>query len=128
MTIAELCLLGMVLLTILVLAPAKMGGRASFDNAYPRDPSFYTKGTRARALGAHQNGLEAFPLFATAVLLAEMRGVAQHTIDGLALAFLGARIAYAACYLGDRPTLRSIIWALALICNLTIFLLPVLAG
>ena len=128
MTIAELCLLGMVLLTYLVLAPAKLAGRGDFDNAYPRDPTFYTKGPRARALGAHQNGLEAFPLFAAAVLLAELRGVPQHTVDGLALAFLGARIAYAVCYLGDRPTLRSMIWALAFVCNLAIFLLPVLTG
>jgi len=128
MTIAELCLLGMVLLTLLVVTPAKVSGRHEFDNAYPRDPGFYVKGPRARALGAHQNGLEAFPLFATAVLLAEMRGVPQHIIDGLALAFLGARIAYAVCYLGDRPTLRSIIWTLALVCNLAIFLLPVLVG
>jgi len=128
MTIAELCLLGMVLLTYLVLAPAKLAGRDDFDNAYPRDPTFYTKGPRARALGAHQNGLEAFPLFAAAVLLAELRGVPQHTVDGLALAFLGARIAYAVCYLGDRPTLRSMIWALAFVCNLAIFLLPVLTG
>jgi uncharacterized MAPEG superfamily protein len=128
MTIAELCLLGMVLLTMLVLVPAKASGRREFNNAYPRDPSFYTKGPRARALGAHQNGLEAFPLFATAVLLAEMHGLPQHMIDGLALAFLGARIAYAVCYLGDRPTLRSVIWALAFVCNLAIFLLPVLVG
>ena len=128
MTIAELCLLGMVLLTLLVVTPAKVSGRREFDNAYPRDPGFYIKGPRARALGAHQNGLEAFPLFAAAVLLAELRGVPQHMIDGLALAFLGARIAYAVCYLGDRPTLRSIIWTLAFVCNLAIFLLPVLTG
>ena len=128
MTIAELCLLGMVLLTLLVVMPAKAAGRREFDNAYPRDPGFYKKGPRARALGAHQNGLEAFPLFATAVLLAEMRGVPQHIIDGLALAFLGARVAYAVCYLGDRPTLRSIIWTLAFVCNLAIFLLPVLVA
>jgi uncharacterized MAPEG superfamily protein len=128
MTIAELCLLGMVFLTLLVLAPGKYAGRREFDNAYPRDPSFYTKGLRARSQGAHQNGLEAFPFFAAAVLLAEMHGAPQHTIDGLALAFLGARVAYAVAYLGDRPTLRSIIWSLALLCNVAIFLLPVLVG
>lgn len=128
MTIAELCLLGMVLLTHLVLAPVKIAARGAFDNAYPRDPAFFTKGPRARALGAHQNGMEAFPLFAAAVLLAELHGVPQHTVDGLALAFLGARIAYAVCYLGDRPTLRSIIWTLAFACNVAIFLLPVLTG
>jgi len=126
MTIAELCLLGMVLLTYLVLGPAKFAGLREFDNSYPRDPAFYTRGPRARALGAHQNGLEAFPLFAAAVLLAELHGAPQHVIDGLALAFLGARIAYAVCYLGDRPSLRSLIWTLALVINLAIFLLPVL--
>jgi uncharacterized MAPEG superfamily protein len=128
MTIAELCLLGMVLLTYLVLGPAKFAGLREFDNSYPRDPAFYTKGPRARALGAHQNGLEAFPLFAAAVLLAELHGAPQHTIDGLALAFLGARIAYTVCYLGNRPSLRSMIWTLALVINLAIFLLPVLTG
>jgi uncharacterized MAPEG superfamily protein len=126
MTIAELCLLGMVLLTYLVLGPAKFAGLREFDNSYPRDPAFYTRGPRARALGAHQNGLEAFPLFAAAVLLAELHGAPQHMIDGLALAFLGARVAYAVCYLGDRPSLRSLIWTLALVINLAIFLLPVL--
>lgn len=126
MTIAELCLLGMVLLTYLVLGPAKFAGLREFDNSYPRDPAFYTRGPRARALGAHQNGLEAFPLFAAAVLLAELHGAPQHVIDGLALAFLGARIAYAVCYLGDRPSLRSLIWTLAFVINLAIFLLPVL--
>jgi uncharacterized MAPEG superfamily protein len=70
--------------------------------------------------------MEAFPLFAAAVLLAEMRGMPQHMIDGLALAFLGARIVYAVCYLGDRPSLRSMIWTLAFVCNVVIFLLPVL--
>jgi uncharacterized MAPEG superfamily protein len=126
MTIAELCLLGMVVLTIAAIGPAKFAGRREFDNANPRDPGFYTPGFRARSLGAHQNGLEAFPLFATAVLLAEFRGAPQHTIDALALAFLVARVAYVACYLGDRPTLRSVVWLAALACNVVIFLSPVL--
>lgn len=126
MTIAELCLLGMVVLTIAAIAPAKFIGRREFDNANPRDPGFYTPGFRARSLGAHQNGLEAFPLFATAVLLAEFRGVPQHVVDGLAAGFLVARMAYVACYLGDRPTLRSLVWLAALACNVVIFLSPAL--
>ncbi len=128
MTIAELCLLGMVVLTIAVIGPAKFAGRREFDNANPRDPAFYTAGFRARSLGAHQNGLEAFPLFATAVLLAEFRGAPQHVVDGLALAFLGARVAYAVCYLGNWPRLRSLVWTIALACNVAIFLSPVLAS
>jgi uncharacterized MAPEG superfamily protein len=128
MTIAELCLLGMVLLTHVVLMPVKLLGRRSFSNAAPRDPGFYTPGLRTRALGAHQNGWEAFPLFATSVLLAEFRHVPQGAVDGLAVAYLVARVGYAACYLGDRPSLRSAVWTVALLCNLAIFLLPVLVG
>ena len=128
MTVAEFCLLGMVVLTIAVIGPAKFAGRREFDNANPRDPGFYTPGFRARSLGAHQNGLEAFPLFAAAVLLAEFRGVPQQVVDGLALAFLGARVVYAACYLGNRPSLRSLVWTIALACNVAIFLSPAWAS
>lgn len=127
MTVAELCLLGMVIIIIGSVAPAKFGGRREYDNANPRDPLFYTPGFRTRALGAHQNGYEAFPFFAAAVLLAEMRGVPQGTVDVLAVGFLLARCGYVLAYWTDRPNLRSIIWAVALALNIWIFLLPILA-
>jgi uncharacterized MAPEG superfamily protein len=126
MTIAELCLLGAVLLIIASIAPAKISGRREYDNANPRDPAFYRPGFRARALGAHLNGQETFPFFATAVLLAEMRATPQGTIDMLAIGFLLARLVYVACYVGNCPTARSIVWAVGFVCNLAIFFLPVL--
>jgi uncharacterized MAPEG superfamily protein len=126
MTIADLCLLGMVLLTIAAIVPAKVAGRRDYDNARPRDPTFYAPGFRARCQGAHANSYEAFPFFAAAVLLAEMRGMPQGTVNALAIAFLLARTAYVAAYLGDRPTLRSLIWSAAFGCNLWLFFLPVL--
>ena len=67
--------------------------------------------SRSRALGAHQNGIEAFPFFAIAVLLAEFRGGPQRLINELAVLFLIVRIAYVFTYLGNRPTLRSILWS-----------------
>jgi len=42
----------------------------------------------ARALGAHINGIETFPFFAAAVLLAEFRQLPQSWIDELAIAFV----------------------------------------
>ena len=90
--------------------PVKWAGLRRFDNAKPRDPAFYDDPIRARALGAHQNGIEAFPFFAAAVLLAEFRAGPQHLIDELAVLFLIVRIAYVFTYLGNRPTLRSILW------------------
>jgi len=126
MTLAELCLLGMMLVIIASVAPAKIGGRRDYDNANPRDPLFYSPGFRTRALGAHQNGYEAFPFFAAAVLLAEMRDVPQGMVDVVAVGFLLARCGYVVAYWTDRPTLRSIIWAVAFALNVWIFLLPIL--
>jgi len=128
MTIAELCLFGAVILTILSIMPAKLNGRRAYDNANPRDPAFYTPGLRARAQGAHLNGFEAFPFFAAAVILAEMRAVPQGVVNGLAVAFLVARVAYVMLYLTDRPSLRSLAWAVGIVCNVAIFFSPVWAG
>ncbi|HEY9453987.1 MAG TPA: MAPEG family protein [Bradyrhizobium sp.] len=124
MTIAEWCVFGALLLYLLTIASVKWAGHRRFDNAKPRDPAFYQDPIRARALGAHQNGIEAFPFFAAAVLLAEFRQAPQHYIDELAVLFLIVRIAYVFTYLGNRPTLRSILWSLGFAINIAIFFLP----
>ena len=128
MTIADLCLLAAVVLTIVSIMPAKLNGVREYDNANPRDPRFYTPGLRTRSQGAHLNGYEAFPFFAAAVSLAEMRAVPQGTVNALAVAFVIARIVYVLMYLGDRPTLRSVVWFVGFACNLGIFFSPVWAG
>lgn len=128
MTIADLCLLGMVIVTIGAIAPAKVAGRRDYDNARPRDPAFFNTGFRQRAQGAHQNSYESLPFFFAAVILAEMRAVPQGGVDALAVGFLLARILYVGAYWADRPTLRSIIWAVALGCNLGLFFLPAWKG
>ena len=124
MTIAEWTVFGAVLLYLLTVAPAKAFGYRTFDNANPSDPAFYKSGIRSRALGAHLNGIETFPFFAAAVLLAEFRGQPQHWIDVLAVAFLGIRFAYVLAYLGNRPTLRTLLWNLGFFANAAIFLMP----
>ena len=45
-------------------------------------------------------------------------------IDELAVLFLIVRIAYVFTYLGNRPTLRSILWSLGFAINIAIFFLP----
>ena len=116
------------MLYLLTIAPIKWIGFRSFDNSKPRDPAFYDDPLRARALGAHQNGIEAFPFFAIAVLLAEFRAGPQRLIDELAILFLIVRIAYVFTYLGDRPTLRSILWSIGFAINLAIFFMPLIRG
>ena len=128
MTVAEWCIFGTLMLTLLTIAPIKWIGFRDFDNAKPRDPAFYADPLRARALGAHQNGIEAFPFFAIAVLLAEFRAGPQRLIDELAILFLIVRMAYVFTYLGDRPTLRSILWSIGFAINLAIFFMPAIRG
>jgi uncharacterized MAPEG superfamily protein len=124
MTIAEWCVFGALLLYLLTIAPVKWLRFRRFDNAKPRDPAFYDDPIAARALGAHLNGIETFPFFAAAVLLAEFRQCPQRLIDELAVLFLIVRIAYVFTYIGNRPTLRSILWTIGFVINIAIFFLP----
>ena len=128
MTIAEWCVFGAVLLYLLTIAPVKWIRFRRFDNSKPRDGAFYEDPIAARALGAHLNGLETFPFFAVAVLLAEFRLGPQRLIDELAVLFVIVRIAYVFTYLGDRPTLRSILWSIGFAINLAIFFMPAIRG
>lgn len=128
MTVAEWCVFGALMLYLLTIVPIKWIGFRDYDNSKPRDPAFYQDAIRARALGAHQNGIEAFPFFAVAVLLAEFRHAPQSRIDELAVLFLIVRIAYVFTYVGNRPTLRSILWSLGFIISAGIFFLPALRG
>ena len=128
MTVAEWCVFGTLMLYLLTIASVKWVGFRQFDNSRPRESGFYEDPIRARALGAHQNGIEAFPFFAVAVLLAEFRLGPQHLIDELAVLFLIVRIAYVFTYLGNRPTLRSILWSIGFAINVGIFFLPAIRG
>ena len=128
MTVAEWCVFGALMLYLLTIVPIKWMGIRQFDNAKPRDDAFYRDPLRARALGAHQNGIEAFPFFAIAVLLAEFRGAPQSLVNELAVLFLIVRIAYVLTYLGDRPTLRSILWSVGFAINIAIFFMPLIRG
>jgi uncharacterized MAPEG superfamily protein len=124
MTTAEWCVFAALLLYLLTIASIKWLGFRRFDNSKPRDPAFYQDPVAARALGAHQNGIEAFPFFAIAVLLAEFRGGPQRYVNELAVLFVIVRIAYVLTYLGNRPTLRSILWSIGFAINCAIFFLP----
>jgi uncharacterized MAPEG superfamily protein len=124
MTIAEWCVFAIVMLYLLSIAPIRWLRFRGFDNSKPRDPAFYEDPIAARSLGAHQNGIEAFPFFAAAILLAEFRACPQRLIDELAVLFVIVRVAYVFTYLGDRPMLRSILWSIGFAINVAIFFMP----
>jgi uncharacterized MAPEG superfamily protein len=126
MTVAEWCIFASLMLALLSVASVKWFRFGRFDNSKPRDPAFYEDPIATRALGAHQNGIEAFPFFAAAVLLAEFRACPQNLINELAILFVIVRIAYVFTYIGNRPTLRSILWSIGFAINIAIFFLPAL--
>ena len=60
------------------------------------------------------------------MLLAEFHVSPQRLVDELAVLFLIVRIAYVFTYLGNRPTLRSILWSLGFAINVGIYFLPLI--
>ena len=126
MTVAEYSIFACVAIYLLTIVPIKWIGFRQYDNSRPRDPAFYEDAIRSRAFGAHQNGIEAFPFFAVAVLLAEFRAAPQNLINELAVLFVIVRVAYVFTYIGNRPRLRSILWNLGFTINVAIFFLPLI--
>jgi uncharacterized MAPEG superfamily protein len=124
MTLAEWMIFVAVLVSLLTIAPVKAFGYRTFDNSNPRDPAFYTPGIRARAFGAHVNGLEVFPFFAAAVLLAEFRSAPQQWIDLLSAGFIAIRLGYIFAYLANRATVRTLLWNAGFLINVAIFFIP----
>ena len=120
MTIALWCILVAGLLPISGAAIAKWGFR-DYDNADPRAWLARQTGYRARANAAQQNGFEGLPLFIGAVMVASFTQGPQPIIDQLAVLYILSRIAYTVCYVGNRPTLRSLVWIAGLACIVGLF-------
>jgi uncharacterized MAPEG superfamily protein len=118
-TTALWCVLVAGLLPYVATLIAKAGAR--FDNRDPRGWLAQQQGYRRRANAAAMNGFEAFPLFAAAVLIAQLLRGPQHSANLLALGFIVARVAHLGCYLADRATLRSIMWFIGLLCAIGLF-------
>lgn len=126
MSIAELCLLLAALMLVgskIPLAKAQ-NDAGGYDNRRPREQQAALTGWGARALAAHQNLLEAFPLFAAGVLLAEFKGAPQGSVDAVAVAFVAARVLYQIFYLADRAKLRSLSWVIGYGCSIALLLAP----
>ena len=124
MTVALWCVLVAGFMPYILAGLSKTG--RPYDNAKPRVP--IPQGWQQRADWAQQNAWEAFAPFAAAVLIAHWVGAAQSTIDRLALLFIAFRIAYAAAYLGNRPSLRSLLWSGGLACVLGLYVAAARAG
>ncbi len=123
MTNAYWCLLAVILFPYFFVVAAKVG-TPGFNNHAPRDTLEKAKGWARRCLWVEQNSYEILPAFAAAVIVAHTMGAEQDSIDRLAYIFLASRIAYGACFVTDKATLRSLAWFAGMICVIGLFLLP----
>lgn len=120
MTIAYACVLFMGLLPYVAAGIAKKGFE-HYDNHMPRAWLAKQTGFRARANAAQANLFESLPLFFAAVIITHQQQAPQSIVDGLALGFVAARLAYLVCYVANWATLRSIVWLVGMICVVTLF-------
>ncbi len=127
MSFALWCVVIAAVLPYFTVGVAKAKGDG-YDNADPRRWLERLDGLARRADHAHRNHFESFPLFAAAVLLAQIRDLDPLRLNLLAGVFIGARLIYTALYLLNLPTLRSIVWFIGLVSALSIFISAGLAA
>jgi uncharacterized MAPEG superfamily protein len=120
-TIALWCVLIAGLLPYAATAISKAG--ADYDNRDPRAWLAQQHGYRRRAGAAAMNGFEALPLFAAAVLIAQLLHARQSSANALAVGFIVARGLHLACYLAGWSTLRSVAWFAGLLCVIGLFVI-----
>ncbi len=121
MTVSYYCVFLAALLPYLFVAYAKMTPRyLAGGNRAPRVYAEQLDGAKQRAFWAHQNGFEAFPIFAAVVIIAALVGRAGALTDAFAAAFVVFRVLYSVFYVLDWATLRSIAWACGAGCVIAI--------
>jgi len=98
------------------LAMAKSGG--GYDNKYPRDQQAQLQGFGKRALGAHVNSLEAFPIFVAGVLASLWAQAPIESVSNLCVTFIMARSAYTVFYWLNVDILRSSVWTVGFISSI----------
>ena len=125
-TIAYWCVLVMALLPVVCAGIAKSGmmrtppGEGGYDNEDPRTWLLRQADWRARANSAQANTCEALPFFFAAVIIAHQLQASQGLVDVSAVVFVALRLAYVAAYVANKANLRSVIWVLALLTNVSI--------
>ncbi|MCE2880592.1 MAG: MAPEG family protein [Comamonadaceae bacterium] len=128
-TLAHWCILFAALLPIVCAGIAKSGQlgkprrEGGYDNHDPRAWMARQSDWRARANNAQINSFEALPFFFVAVLSAQYLQAPVLSLDLLAVAFVGLRVAYIYCYIADKAAVRSVVWSLAFAVNVAILLI-----
>jgi len=125
MQISNFSIIGIIVACIL---PFLWTGYAKFtskkyNNSTTRDSVEKFTGKSRRAHFAHLNSFEALPFFIASVLVANINQVDTSNLHSLIGLYLFFRIVYGILYIQDIATARSIVWTLAIICNMTLLAL-----
>lgn len=117
-----------VLIYIPYLAVAYGRFQVGYDMAAPRSMFDKLPPYAQRASWAHQNTLEAFPIFAAAALMAYVTGQNSQLAAIAAISFVVARLLYSGFYIANIPLGRSLMFSIGSFCSGTLFVLSVLHG
>jgi uncharacterized MAPEG superfamily protein len=98
------------------------GKLSGYDNELPREQQKKLTGFGARCLAAHKNSFEALILFSTSVLLVVATGHVDSFSVILSILFVVCRIAYLICYWVNWDKLRSTVWFIGIISNITMMI------
>ena len=124
MSIAYWCVLIAAVMPVFLVGFAKRAG-GGYNNSDPRNLDNLGSDRQRRAWAAHQNAFEAFPFFAVAVVVATTQNAGGSLLNDLAMGWVLMRVLHAACYIGDRASLRSLVFIVVWLLTIGIFTLPV---
>lgn len=98
------------------------GKLLGYDNELPREQQKKLTGFGARCLAAHENSFEALILFSASVLLVIATNHADSFSVILSITFIICRIAYLILYWINWDKLRSTVWFIGIISNITMMI------
>eukprot|EP00002_Diphylleia_rotans_P005792 TRINITY_DN1498_c0_g1_i1.p2 TRINITY_DN1498_c0_g1~~TRINITY_DN1498_c0_g1_i1.p2 ORF type:complete len:192 (+),score=36.08 TRINITY_DN1498_c0_g1_i1:71-646(+) len=105
-----------------VIAAQGLQGQRGLDNSNPRGQQEQLTGWGKRAVAAHQNTIEAFPVFAAGVIIATPYANIL-IVSRLCIMFLASRIVYPVLYLADLASLRSLVWSVGFLSSMALLFL-----
>lgn len=103
--------------SILWTGIAKIFSKDNYNNFEPRKFLENLNGKEKRAYWAHQNSNEAFPLFVTAIICANISNVNPSIIHITGGLILLSRIIYGLCYIYNQANVRSLVWSFGYFAN-----------
>ena len=125
MTVPFYCVFAAALLIYLSKVPVAIAMKrlGKYDNRNAREQQARLSGWGKRALYAHNNAFESFPIFAAAVIIAHLKNADPSLSAYASLTYVFSRVFYTAAYIGDRPTARSTFWLVGMLAVFALFLI-----